>query len=42
VADGIVANCRDITERRAAEQALREARAAAERANRAKSEFLSA
>jgi PAS domain S-box-containing protein len=39
-ADGIVVNGRDITERRAAEQALREAIGTAERANRAKSEFL--
>jgi PAS domain S-box-containing protein len=38
---GIVANGRDITERRAAEEALREATTAAEHANRAKSEFLS-
>jgi PAS domain S-box-containing protein len=38
---GIVANGRDITERRRAEEALRHATAAAEQANRAKSEFLS-
>jgi PAS domain S-box-containing protein len=47
-ADGIVANGRDVTEQRAAEAALRQAKAdaeqarvEAERANRAKSEFLS-
>ena len=39
--EGVVANIRDVTERRAAEEALRRATAEAERANRAKSEFLS-
>jgi PAS domain S-box-containing protein len=39
--DGIVVNIRDVTERRAAEAALRQATMEAERANRAKSEFLS-
>ena len=37
----VVFNSRDVTERKAAEEALRQATAAAERANRAKSEFLS-
>jgi PAS domain S-box-containing protein len=40
-AEGVVANGRDVTERVRAEEALREATAAAEQANRAKSEFLS-
>jgi PAS domain S-box-containing protein len=40
-ADGLVANTRDVTERRLAEEALRKATAEAEAANRAKSEFLS-
>ncbi|HEU4630773.1 MAG TPA: PAS domain S-box protein [Gemmatimonadaceae bacterium] len=40
-ADGLVANCRDITERVEAEDALARAKEEAERANRAKSEFLS-
>jgi PAS domain S-box-containing protein len=39
--DGLVANTRDVTERRLAEEALRRATAEAEAANRAKSEFLS-
>ncbi|HST63154.1 MAG TPA: PAS domain S-box protein [Longimicrobium sp.] len=39
--DGVVANIRDVTERRLAEEALRRATAEAEAANRAKSEFLS-
>jgi PAS domain S-box-containing protein len=39
--DGLVANVRDTTERRLAEEALRRATAEAEGANRAKSEFLS-
>ncbi|HWK90043.1 MAG TPA: ATP-binding protein, partial [Longimicrobium sp.] len=39
--EGVVANVRDVTERRLAEEALRRATAEAERANRAKSEFLS-
>ncbi|HEX2080714.1 MAG TPA: PAS domain S-box protein [Longimicrobium sp.] len=39
--EGVVANIRDTTERRQAEEALRRATAEAERANRAKSEFLS-
>jgi PAS domain S-box-containing protein len=39
--DGVVANIRDVTERRLAEGALRRATAEAEAANRAKSEFLS-
>jgi PAS domain S-box-containing protein len=39
--DGLVANIRDVTERRLAEEALRSATAEAEAANRAKSEFLS-
>ncbi|HEX6039773.1 PAS domain S-box protein [Longimicrobium sp.] len=39
--EGIVANIRDVTERRLAEEALRSATAEAEAANRAKSEFLS-
>ncbi|MBD0320715.1 MAG: response regulator, partial [Gemmatimonadetes bacterium] len=38
---GVVVNARDVTERRLAEEALRRATADAERANRAKSEFLS-
>jgi PAS domain S-box-containing protein len=40
-ADGVVVNSRDIAERRAAQEALEKAMADAERANRAKSEFLS-
>ncbi|MBB4637960.1 PAS domain S-box protein [Longimicrobium terrae] len=40
-AEGIVVNSRDVTDRRAAERALRRATDEAERANRAKSEFLS-
>ena len=40
-ADGLVANTRDVTERRLSEEALRRATAEAEAANRAKSEFLS-
>ncbi|HLL83575.1 MAG TPA: PAS domain S-box protein [Longimicrobium sp.] len=40
-AEGVVANIRDVTERRLAEEALRRATMEAERANRAKSEFLS-
>jgi PAS domain S-box-containing protein len=39
--EGVVANVRDVTERRLAEGALRRATAEAEAANRAKSEFLS-
>jgi PAS domain S-box-containing protein len=39
--DGLVANSRDVTERRLAEEALRRATVEAETANRAKSEFLS-
>jgi PAS domain S-box-containing protein len=39
--EGVVANIRDTTERREAEEAMRRATAEAERANRAKSEFLS-
>ncbi|HEX8674841.1 MAG TPA: PAS domain S-box protein, partial [Longimicrobium sp.] len=39
--EGVVANIRDVTERRLAEEALRRATLEAERANRAKSEFLS-
>jgi PAS domain S-box-containing protein len=39
--EGLVANTRDVTERRLAEEALRRATAEAEAANRAKSEFLS-
>ncbi|MER3438544.1 MAG: hypothetical protein C4346_13700 [Chloroflexota bacterium] len=39
--EGIVANSRDITERKQAEGQVREAKAAAEEANRLKSEFLS-
>ena len=39
--EGLVANIRDVTERRLAEEALRRATLEAERANRAKSEFLS-
>jgi PAS domain S-box-containing protein len=39
--EGLVANTRDVTERRMAEEALRRATAEAEAANRAKSEFLS-
>ncbi|HEX6911508.1 MAG TPA: ATP-binding protein, partial [Longimicrobium sp.] len=39
--DGLVANIRDVTERRLAEEAMRRATAEAEAANRAKSEFLS-
>ena len=41
VADGLVGNCRDVTERVEAEEALARAKEEAERANRAKSEFLS-
>jgi signal transduction histidine kinase/CheY-like chemotaxis protein len=40
-AGGIVINSRDVTERREAAEALRRAKEEAERANRAKSEFLS-
>jgi PAS domain S-box-containing protein len=40
-ADGVVINSRDVTERQAAEAALARAKEEAERANRAKSEFLS-
>ena len=40
VAVGVISVCRDVTERRAADDALREANAAAEAANQAKSEFL--
>ena len=39
--EGVVCNIRDMTERRMAEEALRRATQEAERANRAKSEFLS-
>jgi PAS domain S-box-containing protein len=39
--EGVVCNIRDVTERRMAEEALRRATQEAERANRAKSEFLS-
>jgi PAS domain S-box-containing protein len=39
--EGVVANIRDVTERRMAEEAMRRATLEAERANRAKSEFLS-
>jgi PAS domain S-box-containing protein len=39
--EGLVANCRDVTERASAEAALARAKEEAERANRAKSEFLS-
>ncbi|HLM68800.1 MAG TPA: PAS domain S-box protein, partial [Longimicrobium sp.] len=39
--EGVVANIRDVTERRRGEEALRRATAEAEAANRAKSEFLS-
>jgi PAS domain S-box-containing protein len=39
--DGLVANIRDVTERRLTEEAMRRATAEAEAANRAKSEFLS-
>ncbi|HEX5870614.1 MAG TPA: PAS domain S-box protein, partial [Longimicrobium sp.] len=39
--EGLVANTRDVTERRLAEEALRKASAEADAANRAKSEFLS-
>ncbi|HEX2208068.1 MAG TPA: PAS domain S-box protein, partial [Longimicrobium sp.] len=39
--EGLVANTRDVTERRLSEEALRKATAEAEAANRAKSEFLS-
>jgi PAS domain S-box-containing protein len=39
--DGVVTNIRDVTERRRTEEALRRATAEAERANQAKSEFLS-
>jgi len=39
--EGLVANTRDVTERRLSEEALRRATAEAEAANRAKSEFLS-
>ncbi len=40
-AEGVVVNVRDVTERRRAEEALLQAKAEAERANREKSEFLS-
>ncbi len=40
VAVGVISVCRDVTERMAADDALREANAAAEAANQAKSEFL--
>jgi PAS domain S-box-containing protein len=39
--EGVVVNVRDVTERRRAEEALIQAKAEAERANREKSEFLS-
>ncbi|HEX8362702.1 MAG TPA: PAS domain S-box protein [Longimicrobium sp.] len=39
--EGVVCNIRDVTERRMAEEAMRRATQEAERANRAKSEFLS-
>jgi PAS domain S-box-containing protein len=40
-AEGVIINARDVTERKAAEEALRRAKIAAENADRAKSEFLS-
>jgi PAS domain S-box-containing protein len=40
-AEGVIINARDVTERRAAEEALKRAKLEAERADRAKSEFLS-